>query len=95
MKVAPGSAVFDPALLSRVVQNLVDNAIKYSPRKHPIWVELERGPAGLRLIVEDRGTGVRAEDRERVFVSWTRLEEADPQGRATAVAAVTCPCASC
>lgn len=83
VKVAPGSAVFDPALLSRVVQNLVDNAIKYSPRKHPIWVDLERGPAGLRLIVEDRGTGVRAEDRERVFVSWTRLEEADPQGRAS------------
>ena len=83
VKVAPGSAVFDPDLLSRVVQNLVDNAIKYSPRNHPIRVDLERGPDGLRLIVEDRGTGVRPEDRERVFLSWTRLEEAAPRGRAS------------
>jgi signal transduction histidine kinase len=69
-----GEAVFDPALLARVLQNLVDNAVKYSPRSEPIRVELRRAGEGVRLVVEDRGRGVAPEDRERIFASWVRLE---------------------
>lgn len=74
-------ALFDPVLLARVLQNLIDNALKYAPRHHPIQVTVTRDPQALRLVVEDRGAGVREEDRERIFTAWTRLEEVDPHAR--------------
>ena len=38
---------------------------------------------GLCLVVEDRGRGVKPEDRERIFASWTRVDEQDPHARAS------------
>jgi two-component system sensor histidine kinase/response regulator len=76
-------AVFDPNLISRVLQNIIENALKYAPREMPILVEVKTLPEGLVLVVEDRGAGVRAEDRERIFTSWTRLEEIDPHARSS------------
>ncbi|MFZ5442741.1 MAG: hybrid sensor histidine kinase/response regulator [Myxococcota bacterium] len=70
-----GQALFDPDVLGRVLHNLLDNALKYAPRSEPITVEAcARGRDGLSLVVEDRGAGIRPEDRERIFTSWTRLE---------------------
>jgi signal transduction histidine kinase len=81
--VSEGDAMFDPALLARVLQNLIDNALKYAPRAHPIQVTVTRGQQVLELIVEDRGTGVRAEDRERIFDAWTRLDDVGPLARSS------------
>jgi signal transduction histidine kinase len=64
-----------------VLQNLVDNALKYAPRHHPIQVTVTRDTQALHLVVEDRGAGVREEDRARIFTSWTRLDEGDPHAR--------------
>lgn len=75
--VGDGEANFDPALLARVLQNLVDNALKYTPRREPVTVSLSRDEHTLRLTVEDRGGGVAPEDRERIFTAWTRLEGED------------------
>jgi signal transduction histidine kinase len=70
-----GEAHLDPALLSRVLQNLVDNALKYAPRAEVIHVKARAHEGGLRLEVEDRGAGIKPEDRERIFAAWTRLED--------------------
>ncbi len=79
--VEDGSATFDPQLMARVLHNLVDNALKYAPRDEPLHVDVRGETGGLRLCVEDRGPGVRPEDRERIFHAWTRLDDADPHAR--------------
>jgi signal transduction histidine kinase len=70
-----GEATFDPGLLARVVQNLVDNGLKYTPRTETIRVSVARVGARLHLTVEDRGQGIPEADRERIFESWVRVEE--------------------
>ncbi len=72
----------DPALLERIVANLVDNAITHSASTCPIRVEA--GIVGTRVLLRviDRGKGIRPEDRERVFQPFQRLDDAAPRGGA-------------
>ncbi|MGE0717122.1 MAG: sensor histidine kinase [Alphaproteobacteria bacterium] len=60
-----------PAALSRVVANLVDNALKYG-REAAVSLVAEDGRAVLR--VDDRGPGVPASDRRTIFEPFHRLE---------------------
>jgi signal transduction histidine kinase len=62
----------DPVL--QILGNLVDNACKYSPEDHPVWLLGERDGSDAVLAVEDDGPGVPPEERERVFERFTRLE---------------------
>jgi signal transduction histidine kinase len=62
----------DAALVERVVDNLVGNAIKYSPAPAPVSIKIrQNGPLAV-LDVEDRGVGIPAEERERVFRRFVR-----------------------
>jgi len=60
-------AVADALRLEQVLTNLVDNAIKYSPGGGRVDVELSRQYGTVRLAVTDRGIGVPAEHRGRIF----------------------------
>src|SRR5262249_4495317 len=61
-------ALVDPFRVEQVVTNLVDNAIKYSPNGGPIDVAVDRvGPDHVEIRVTDRGIGISAEDRDRIF----------------------------
>lgn len=62
----------DPLLLERVVDNLVGNAIKYTPRSEPIEVTVKQTKDGAVLEVADRGPGVAAEERARIFDRFFR-----------------------
>lgn len=73
------SVTIDPTLMARVVQNTVDNALKYSPRSEPVTIDASVQGGRLRIMVEDRGRGVRVEDRERIFASWVRVDERDAE----------------
>jgi len=53
--------------LTRVIQNLLQNAIRHTPTDGTVLVRADRDPAGLRLTVEDQGEGIPAEALERVF----------------------------
>ncbi len=68
---AEGTAVFDPALLARVVHNLCDNAIRHARSAGPIVVTAQALPGGgLVLSVRDHGAGMAAEDRAQLFQRW-------------------------
>jgi signal transduction histidine kinase len=72
-----------PALLSQLVDNLLDNACKYSSPEAPITVRIGRGAGVIVLGVEDRGCGLSTEDRARVFQPFYRSLQArrqDPAG---------------
>jgi PAS domain S-box-containing protein len=67
----------DAIKLRRVLQNLVDNAIKYSPEGGPVVVRAEVGGDGrVRLQVNDEGLGIPRAEQERIFEKFYR---ADPQ----------------
>jgi signal transduction histidine kinase len=63
----PVVAFVDPLRLEQVLTNLVDNAVKYSPKGGPIEIDVSKGKAEVRVAVKDRGIGVPSEHRARIF----------------------------
>jgi signal transduction histidine kinase len=73
----PGPEVWtsgDPDGLRRIVANLLDNAVRHAVSR----VTLEVRP-GAVITVTDDGAGIAAEDRDRVFDRFTRLDDARDQ----------------
>ena len=66
----------DPIKLSRVLVNLLENAIKYSPEGGPIVLTVDAENGRLRLRVHDEGLGIARGEQERIFEKFYR---ADPQ----------------
>ena len=67
------SAWLDAAAMERAIVNLLDNAIKFSPAEGEVRVTLESIGPDWRLSVSNRGVGIPASDRDRVFERFTRL----------------------
>jgi len=66
----------DGALIERVVDNLVGNALKYTSAPSPVTVRVARGGHDAVVEVEDRGPGIAEADRERIFQRFVRGETA-------------------
>lgn len=81
-------ALVERSGLCSVVDNLVDNAIRYSPDGARVEVALAGGPAGLTLTVRDNGPGLAAEQRERVFERFYRVPGSPAQGSGLGLAIV-------
>jgi signal transduction histidine kinase len=62
----------DAMLIERVVDNLVSNAVKYSPPPEPIHVAVRESGGEAVLEVTDRGPGIAPRERERVFQRFVR-----------------------
>ena len=69
---APLSLACDPARLEQVLNNLVSNAIKYSPKGGTILVSVARAGDHVRLSVTDDGIGIAPEDAALVFDPFRR-----------------------
>ena len=80
--IAPGDPVilgrFDFVHSLRILGNLIDNALKYSPPGGIVEVTARRADQWLEFIVADRGPGVPPAERERIFESFYR-----PRGTAS------------
>lgn len=61
------AVVGDPTKLSVVVDNLLTNAIKYSPRQGSIRIELTQSPGHARIDVTDAGPGIAPEEEQSIF----------------------------
>jgi len=61
-------------LLSQALANLVDNAIKYTPKGGQVTISVSDSPDGPKLCVSDTGPGIPVEDRSRVVERFVRLE---------------------
>ena len=62
----------DPALLERVLRNLIDNAIKYTDEGH-VSVIVERDEALWRICICDTGRGIAAEEQARIFEEFYQV----------------------
>ncbi|MFY2763147.1 ATP-binding protein [Arenimonas sp. MALMAid1274] len=70
----------DETRLAQVVQNLINNAAKYTPRGGRIDLSLDLDAGGVRVIVQDNGAGLPADALESIFGMFTQLPDA--RGRA-------------
>jgi two-component system, OmpR family, sensor histidine kinase KdpD len=68
----------DAAQVERVLANLIDNALHYSPAGSGVVVRAEPGATELRLHVVDRGPGLPPEEREALFQPFRRGSVAQP-----------------
>jgi two-component system, OmpR family, phosphate regulon sensor histidine kinase PhoR len=62
----------DPLLFRRVLENLIGNAIKYSPRDSTVWLEAKVEDPALRFAVKDQGPGISPGDLSHLFESFYR-----------------------
>jgi two-component system sensor histidine kinase KdpD len=67
----------DPAILERIVVNLTENALRYSPAGKPPLLAASTLGDRVELRVVDRGPGIPESDRERMFVPFQRLGDTD------------------
>jgi two-component system, OmpR family, sensor kinase len=70
-----------PGLLAQALDNLLDNAIKYSIPGSPIHVRLEANDDWVSLMIEDRGEGISPDDLPHVFEPFYRSASARLSGR--------------
>jgi len=74
---------FDFVQTLRILNNLVENALRYSPSGAAVELSVARHGEVLAFSVADRGAGIPAEDRERVFEPFFRAASSPPDvGRA-------------
>jgi two-component system sensor histidine kinase KdpD len=62
----------DAHQIQRVIVNVLENALKYSPAEEPVLVQVVPTSADVLVRVVDRGPGVAAEERERIFEPFQR-----------------------
>ena len=76
---APIIGQWDAARLGQVVDNLLLNALKYSPGDRPVEVEVTRSANRARLRITDDGIGIPPDELETIFEPFTRAQNASAQ----------------
>jgi two-component system sensor histidine kinase KdpD len=69
--------ITDPALLERILVNLMSNAIRYSPADQKVLVTGSWHGNHVEIRVIDRGPGIPPEAHDRVFMPFQRLGDRD------------------
>jgi two-component system, OmpR family, sensor histidine kinase CiaH len=62
----------DTLLLQMLVNNLIENAIKYSPKESMITIALAKENRSCVLLVKDEGAGITAEEKKKIFEKFYR-----------------------
>lgn len=70
----------DAALLRRLLDNLLENAAKYSGPEAPVVLAARAGGGGVLLEVRDRGIGIAPEDLPRLFTPFFRTDRSRARG---------------
>ncbi|WP_346316952.1 HAMP domain-containing sensor histidine kinase [Chitinophaga sp. YIM B06452] len=63
----------DKFMITLMLNNLVENAIKYAPKGTGIHVRLFRAGDALKLVVNDEGEGIPQEERGKIFLKFYRI----------------------
>ncbi len=75
MAPSPSVVRADRGMIQRVLTNLIDNAIKYTPRGGRVWVDVvDDGGDRVEIQVHDTGVGIAVPDIERIFDRFSRVD---------------------
>ena len=90
--IQPGCRVTgDPFLLQLLVGNLLENALKYSPKEGAITLTLAAEGRHVRLSVKDKGPGIPEEEKKKIFDKFYRSgQETTRQTKGTGLGLYLC-----
>lgn len=74
---APVVGDYDRRRIEQLLQNLIENAKKYSPERRPIKITVWQQDGEARVTVEDSGIGIPAADLPRIFERFSRASNVD------------------
>lgn len=80
----------DADALTRVIINLVSNAIKFSPEGSEVIVGADRSPGVIHVWVQDRGPGIPAAELDRVFERFQQVEGSSKRAGGTGLGLAIC-----
>jgi two-component system sensor histidine kinase TctE len=80
VELQPATLLADPSLLDDLLNNLVDNALKYTPPGGRVTVSVVTGHGKIALAVEDSGPGIPEAERQRVRQRFYRLPNSPGHG---------------
>jgi two-component system sensor histidine kinase CiaH len=81
----------DAMLLQMLVNNLLENALKYSPKEKAVDIKLQKLKGDIRLEVIDRGPGIDEADKKKAFEKFHRLgNEATRRAKGTGLGLYLC-----
>ncbi len=72
---APAVAPIDPAMIERVLDNLIENGLRHTPAGGTVTVSLRRENGRFMIAVSDTGPGIPPEDLPRIFDRYYRSEK--------------------
>jgi signal transduction histidine kinase len=75
--------VADREIVGRILQNLLSNALKFTPDPGEIRIAIETERAGVRVSVADTGPGIAAEYHQKIFEKFPEVEASPVAGRHT------------
>lgn len=70
----------DIGMMSRVLSNLIENAVRYTPEGGEVKVSVTQGEDGVHVSVADTGQGISAEDLPYIFDRFFRAEKSRSKG---------------
>lgn len=81
----------DSLLLQMLINNLLENAIKYAPKERPIIARLHKSGSTIQLQVIDEGPGIPADEQKKIFTKFYRIgNEATRKAQGTGLGLYLC-----
>jgi signal transduction histidine kinase len=68
-----GDVKGDSLLLQMLINNLIENALKYSPREQPVSAHLTKKKGSIILEIIDRGAGIDDDEKNKIFTKFYRV----------------------
>jgi two-component system sensor histidine kinase CiaH len=74
VNLVPGSLICgDNLLLQMLVNNLIENAVKYSDKKSAVTIDLKKGDGKVFFVVKDQGPGIPVQEKRKIFNKFYRV----------------------
>ncbi len=78
----------DISLVERAIQNLMDNALKYTPEKGKVTLKIKSGEKFVQVIISDTGQGIHEADQSYIFERYRHSESKDRESAGLGLAIV-------